>query len=59
LRGAAWADWDPAGRLLVATRSGHLELRDAGDPDLSVLVHHDLSSVEPSPRPAPDWARRW
>ncbi len=54
-----WADWDVHGRLLAATRSGRLQVRnpDAGRPD--VLCEHDLSVLEPSPIPAPAWARRW
>lgn len=59
LRDAVWADWDPSGRLLVATGSGHLEVREAGRPDLPVVIDHDLSTVEPAPAPAPAWATRW
>jgi len=59
LRDATWADWDALGRLLVGTGSGHLELRDADEPTLPVLVDHDLSSLQPAPQPAPAWATRW
>jgi hypothetical protein len=59
LEDAAWADWDPQGRLLVATRSGRLELRDPDDRGLAVVRAHDLSALRPLPRPAPEWAQRW
>jgi len=54
---AAWSR--RSGRLLVATGSGHLELRDAGRPDLPVVLAHDLTPFEPAPAPAPAWASRW
>jgi hypothetical protein len=54
-----WADWDRAGHLLAATRSGKLQVRnldvDAGD----VLFEEDLSIREPNPTPAPAWAKQW
>jgi hypothetical protein len=59
LEEAVWADWDPQGRLLVASREGRLELRDPDDRALRVIRAHDLASLRPLPRPAPDWARRW
>lgn len=59
LEGVAWADWDPQGCLLVATRSGRLELRDPDDRALAVIRAHDLSALRPLPRPAPEWAQRW
>ncbi|MCC6997500.1 MAG: hypothetical protein IT370_22985 [Deltaproteobacteria bacterium] len=52
-----WADWDTRGRLLVATRSGHLQVR-RGD-TLHVLEDHDLSATVPAPREAPKQAQRW
>ena len=55
---AAWADWDHQGRLLVATRDARLQLRDPEAPG-RVLREHDLSSLQPNPQPAPDWAHRW
>lgn len=59
LEDATWADWDPQGRLLVATRSGRLELRDADDRNLAPVRTHDLAQLRPLPRPAPEWATRW
>jgi hypothetical protein len=59
LEDAAWADWDPEGRLLVATRAGRLELRDPDDRGLALVRAHDLSALRPLPRPAPEWAQRW
>ncbi len=52
---AQWADWDTRGRLLVATRSGRLQIRDFD----SVLFDYDLASLEPAPSAAPEWARTW
>ena len=54
-----WADWDADGRLLVATRSGRLQIRRlrAGGHDLTFDV--DLAGFAPDPTPAPDWAARW
>ncbi len=59
LNNLQWADWDPEGRLLVATRSGKLQIWqiDAGGPE--VLFEEDLSLLEPDPAPAPAWAQRW
>lgn len=54
-----WADWDRSGRMLVATRSGKLEVRslDADRPE--TVFEEDLSLLEPNPAPAPLWAQRW
>lgn len=52
-----WADWDPRGRLLVATDDGRLEIRALGAG--AVEVSHDLASLTPDPEPAPEWATRW
>ena len=54
-----WADWDPSGRLLVATCDGRLQVRDAEGPDSAVSWEVDLSADEPDPQPPPDEARRW
>lgn len=55
------ADWDRDGRLLVATRSGSLQMwnldHDRGG--LETLFDVDLSALEAHSAPAPDWARRW
>ncbi len=52
---AAWADWDHAGRLLVATTDGRLRALDAAN-RLAELEAHDLAGLEPDPAPAPAWA---
>ena len=54
-----WADWDREGRLLVATRSGQLQIWEVARGDMEVLSEHDVCGLEPSPIPAPDWAHRW
>jgi hypothetical protein len=57
LDGVVWADWDPIGRLLVATDESRLEIRDPST--IRVVHHHDLANLEPRPGPAPEWAQRW
>jgi hypothetical protein len=59
LEDVTWADWAPDGRLLVATRAGRLEIRDPDERELPVVRAHDLSALQPEPRPSPDWAQRW
>jgi hypothetical protein len=54
-----WADWDRDGRLLVATRSGKLQVWNLDGDDSEVLFEEDLSLAEPNPAPAPAWAQRW
>lgn len=54
-----WADWDEKGRLLVATRDGRIAVRRLGGQTTETLFEADLSSLAPSPAPAPDWAQRW
>jgi hypothetical protein len=58
-----WADWDAGGRLLVATRSGRLEIRELAGGALgggyTRVFEEDLSLLEPDPAPAPPWAGRW
>lgn len=54
-----WADWDPNGRLLVATRDGHLQIWNRQKGGWSVTFDENLADLEPDPRPAPDWAQRW
>ena len=51
-----WADWEPGGNLLVATRSGRLQVRDVRQ---RVVFEQDLAVLAPAPTPAPDWARHW
>jgi hypothetical protein len=54
-----WADWDREGRLLVATRSGKLQVRNLDDDGPEILFEQDLSLLEPDPAAAPAWAQRW
>ena len=54
-----WADWDREGRLLVATRSGKLQILELEGDGSRVLFEEDLSLAEPHPVPAPAWAERW
>jgi hypothetical protein len=54
-----WADWDREGRLLVATRSGKLQIWHLDGDGPEVLVEEDLSLSEPTSTPAPAWAQRW
>src|SRR5262249_34888130 len=54
-----WADWDQDGRLLVATRTGRLQVRKIDDDGFQTLFEEDLSLLDPSAAPAPAWAQRW
>jgi hypothetical protein len=54
-----WADWDGAGRLLAATRSGKLRIRDFDAGGSQVIFEEDLTGYEPDPVPVPAWAKRW
>ena len=54
-----WADWDRDGHLLVATRSGKLQVWAFDGDHSEVLFDEDLSLSEPNPAPAPAWAQRW
>lgn len=54
-----WADWSQEGELLVATRSGLLQIRHLDGERSDVSFEADLSNLEPTPMPAPDWAQRW
>jgi hypothetical protein len=54
-----WADWDREGHLLVATRSGKLQVWNLDGDRFDVLFEEDLSLSEPNPTPAPAWAERW
>lgn len=56
---AVWADWDPRGRLLQATRSGTLQILDVRPRGVELVREHDLAPLRPDPRPAPAWAQRW
>ena len=59
LSDAAWADWDARGRLLVASAGGELRVVEVTPAGLEAVWRHDLSSLEPAPVRAPEWARRW
>jgi len=54
-----WAEWDTVGRLIVATRTGRVQLLDADGPELRVIRERDLDGLVPEPEPAPDHAKRW
>jgi hypothetical protein len=54
-----WADWDQEGRLLVATRSGKLQILDIDQEGSCVLFEEDLSLYLPNPISAPAWAQQW
>jgi hypothetical protein len=56
---AQWADWSPAGSLLVATRAGALEVRDAPYGVDRTRWREDLASLRPSPSPPPPEASTW
>jgi len=59
LNSLQWADWDREGHLLVATRSGKLQVWNFDRYGTEVLFEEDLSLFEPHPAPAPAWAERW
>jgi hypothetical protein len=59
LEDVQWADWDAAGRLLVATLDGRLQVRDIDAAGAAVRWELDLSGLTPDPTPPPDVARRW
>jgi hypothetical protein len=54
-----WADWGREGHLLVATRSGKLQVLNLDGDASEILFEEDLSLLEPHPAPAPAWAQRW
>lgn len=54
-----WADWDREGHLLVATRSGKIQIRNLVADRPETVFEQDLSRLEPDPTPAPHWAQRW
>lgn len=51
-----WADWDPDGRLLVATTDGRLQTRTLIGRVVDVA---NLAEMAPEPVPAPRWASEW
>ncbi len=54
-----WADWDSQGHLLVATRSGRIQIRTLNGSSFSLRFDCDLCRLRPEPTPPPDWATRW
>ncbi|GKS64793.1 hypothetical protein YTPLAS72_20970 [Nitrospira sp.] len=54
-----WADWSGQGYLLVATKSGCLQIRQLDGASHNILFQADLSNLDPSPTPAPSWAQSW
>lgn len=54
-----WADWSREGHLLVATRSGQLQIRNLVADSPQMLFEADLSNLEPNPTPSPSWAQSW
>jgi hypothetical protein len=54
-----WADWSREGELLVATRSGKLQVWNLDRDGSEVQFEEDLSLSEPNPEPAPAWATQW
>ena len=54
-----WADWDREGRMLVATRSGRLQVLEMGTQTPAVVFDADLSALEPNPEPPPAAAAAW
>lgn len=59
LEDVQWADWDPEGRLLVATTEWNLQMRDFSGHKMFVRSEVDLSILSPDPLPPPDEAYRW
>lgn len=54
-----WADWDRDGRLLTATRAGHLQIRLPHSSGWRILSEIDLSSCDPTPMVPPEDALQW
>lgn len=57
LEDVQWAEWDPMGRLLVATSDGRLQIRDGGGG--TILWEADEGGLEPDPMPPPAEASTW
>lgn len=56
---ATWADWAASGELLVALRTGRLEIRAYKKGAVRVRAAHDIADFTPDPQPAPPAALRW
>lgn len=59
LKRVQWADWDAAGRLLVATTTGWLEVRREPWDETDSVWSVDLGEDRPAPTEPPSIARRW
>lgn len=59
LEDVQWSDWDRLGRLLVATTTGRLEVRDEPWDAASVAWSVDVSEDRPEPFEPSSIARRW
>ena len=57
LEDVQWAEWDPMGRLLVATSDGRLQIRDGGGG--TILWKADEGELGPDPMPPPAEASTW
>jgi hypothetical protein len=59
IRKAEWADWDHAGRLVLA-RGGCLYACDVGAfPNVTETELVDLNPLRPEASASPEWAKRW
>ncbi len=59
IRGAEWADWDAAGRIVFA-RSGCLYATSLDTlPELRDTELVNLNMLKPEPVASPDWAKHW
>lgn len=56
---AVWADWGPDGALLLATRSGRLQIHAVQAEAPRLVREHDLTARDPAPTRSPEWARSW
>jgi hypothetical protein len=59
LEDVTWADWDGNGRLMAATDSGALELREPDGGAGRVVWAEHLAGDAPEPAPPPGWATHW
>lgn len=54
-----WADWDRHGRLLAATRSGKLQIRETEGDRFKIVFEEDLARLEAETVDPPPWAKGW